>query len=129
MGLRVICLTENDIKVEAPVAENNLNIHGTAFAGSIYSVCILTAWGFTHMRLLQDGITAKVVVARGEIRYLSPIKEKIFCKSAVSDSDYKVFNQRLLKEGKASIPLVVHALEDDIPRATLEARVAVKITG
>ena len=77
MGLQVTHLTDNVIKLEAPVADNNINIHGTAFAGSIYSMCALTAWGFMHMRLLNENINADVVIARGEIRYISPIKEKI----------------------------------------------------
>jgi hypothetical protein len=34
----------------------------------------------------------------------------------------------MLEEGKASIPVVVHALENDHLRAVLEARVAVIIT-
>jgi thioesterase domain-containing protein len=128
MGLQVTHLTDNVINLEAPVADNNINIHGTAFAGSIYSMCALTAWGFMHMRLLKENITADVVIARGEIRYISPIKENIYCECEVEEKHYNEFHQRMLKEGKASIPVVVHALENDHLRAVLEARVSVIIT-
>ena len=128
MGLHVIELTDNFINLQAPVANNNINIHGTAFAGSIYSMCVLTAWGFVHMRLLKESIEADVVVAQAEIRYLKPINEKIFCRSEVKEEDYTEFNQRLLATGKASITAIVYAVEDENEKAVLEARVVVRTT-
>ena len=128
MGLQVLDLTDNLIKLEAPVADNNINIHGTGFAGSIYSMCALTAWGFMHMRVLKENITADVVIARGEIRYLSPVKEKITCECDVEENHYNEFHQRMLKQGKASIPVAVNVLEGVHLRAVLEARMSVIIT-
>jgi thioesterase domain-containing protein len=128
MDLHVIELTDNFISLQAPVAHNNINIHGTAFAGSIYSMCVLTGWGFMHMRLLKESIKADVVVAQAEIRYLKPINEKIFCRCEVKEEDYAEFSQRLLDAGKASIAVVVHALEDENEKAILEARIVVKTT-
>jgi thioesterase domain-containing protein len=128
MGLGVTHLTDNFICLEAPVADANTNIHGTAFAGSIYSMCALSAWGLIHNHLLIDKITANVVIARAEIRYLSPMKEIILCECKVDEQDYSEFHQRLVENGKTSIPLTVRAMEDDNLRAILETRVAVKIT-
>ena len=70
MKLQVTHLTSNAISIEAPVANANINIHGTAFAGSIYSICALSAWGLVHMRLLREDISAEVVIAQANIRYL-----------------------------------------------------------
>ncbi len=128
MGLEVKHLSNNSICLEAPVVDTNINIHGTAFAGSIYCMTVLSAWGFMYNRLLEEKITADVVVARAEIRYLSPIKKIICSECSVDEDHYNNFHSRLLELGKTSIPLRVNVREEEHLRATLDARIAVKIT-
>ena len=72
MKLRVTQLSTNGICIEAPVADTNVNIHNTAFAGSIYSICALSAWSLIQNRLLVENISADVVLAQAEIQYLLP---------------------------------------------------------
>lgn len=127
MKLRVSELTANTISIEAPVANANFNIHGTAFAGSIYSICALAAWGLVHTRVQSEDISAEVVLARAEIEYLLPIDENIRATGSINEDDYREFHKRLLQKGKASISLSVSAQEGDEVQARLDARVAVKI--
>ena len=128
MKLQVVHLGSNTICIEAPVADVNINIHNTAFAGSIYSICALTAWGFMYNRLQVENISADVVIAQAEIRYLLPIKECIRASCSVNEEACNEFQNRLLQKGKARLAVTVHAQEAEQLQATLDASVAVKIT-
>lgn len=128
MKLQVVHLGSNTICIEAPVADVNINIHNTAFAGSIYSICALSAWGFMYNRLQVENISADVVIAQAEIRYLLPIKKCIRASCTVDEQHYQDFQKCLLDKGKARLALAVHAQEAEQLQATLDASVAVKIT-
>ncbi len=128
MELEVTHLSSNTISIEAPVANANINIHGTAFAGSIYSVCALSAWGLVHMRLLREDISASVVIAQAEIRYLHPVNNRIRTNCEMDQQDFQNFQNRLLEKGKASVSLTVTARESDQVQAILDARVVVKLS-
>ena len=127
MELKISHVDSNSIKITAPVATANANIHNTAFAGSIYSICALSAWALVHNRLMQENISTEVVLAQADIRYLLPINESINVSCSIEEDDYQSFNNRLQNKGKASIAVVVSAQEEDKIQATLDARVAVKI--
>ena len=127
MELKISHVDSNSIKITAPVATANANIHNTAFAGSIYSICALSAWALVHNRLMQENISTEVVLAQADIRYLLPINESINASCSIEEDDYQSFNNRLQNKGKASISVVVSAQEEDKIQATLDACVAVKI--
>jgi hypothetical protein len=49
MQFSIKVLNQDEIQVSAPL-EPNINVHGTGFAGSIYSAAILTGWALcTHV--------------------------------------------------------------------------------
>jgi thioesterase domain-containing protein len=128
MQLRVVKLGTNSIRIEAPVADANINIHSTAFAGSIYSICALSAWGFMYHRLQLEKISADVVIAEARIRYLLPVKECIRASCTIDEQPYQDFQKRLLDKGKARLAVAVNVRENDQLQASLDASVAVKIT-
>ena len=128
MKLKVTQLTNNTICIEAPVSDANANIHNTAFAGSIYSLCALSAWGFVHARLLVENISAEVVLAQAEIRYLLPITENIKVSCSIDEQAFIAFQNRLLEKGRARINMTAIVQENDEIQATLEASVSAKIT-
>ena len=53
----------------------NKNLHNTMFAGSIYTLATLTGWGWVYLQLEQAACEHKndIVLANGNIRYISPI--------------------------------------------------------
>ena len=125
--LKVVELSHESINIKAPVANVNSNIHNTAFAGSIYSICALSAWGLMHSRVLSEGIDAEVVIAKAEIRYRLPVIEEISAKCQVPEKDYQDFKARLLENSKARITLNVAVQEDDDLQAEMQANVAVML--
>ena len=57
--------------------EPNINVHGTAFAGSLYALQALTGWGQTHLQLRRQNIAGAIVIATGNIEYKRPLSENI----------------------------------------------------
>ncbi len=128
MQLKVKQLDNNLAILEAPVSEANFNIHDTAFAGSIYSLSALTAWGLVHMRLLEEGHRADVVIARAEIAYRRPVYDNIRTNCQLDEKDYQDFLVKLLDKGKARIEVQVEVREAEERQALLDANVAVNLS-
>jgi thioesterase domain-containing protein len=55
------------LTIRAPLAPNR-NLHGTAFAGSLFSVCALTGWGATWLKFRERGLSGLIVIAESTIR-------------------------------------------------------------
>ncbi|MET0067166.1 MAG: YiiD C-terminal domain-containing protein [Candidatus Thiodiazotropha sp.] len=99
MDFRVLSLTENSIRVRGGAAEN-LNVHGTAFAGSLYAIATLAAWGLVRSRL-PDG--ADLVMAEGNIRYLQPILGELIAECHIESGVFGQFLEQLSSRGKARL--------------------------
>ena len=106
------------IRVSAPL-EPNINIHGTGFAGSIYSLAVLTGWALcTH--ILEDAkIDAELVVARGEIRYRAPVTGELHCATEADARARDAFLQATRDAGKGMLRLDINV--GDAPQAVLSA--------
>jgi thioesterase domain-containing protein len=103
MGFRVLELSSNSIQVLGGEQEN-INVHGTAFAGALYSVCTLAAWGLVTSRLPQD---ASLVLAEGSIRYRKPVVGNIVADCEVSDREMVDFLNALNRRGRARLVATV----------------------
>ena len=57
MGMAVGGYDGQTLTVRAPLAANR-NLHGTAFAGSLFSACVLTGWGAVWLALRERGLSA-----------------------------------------------------------------------
>ncbi|MFT6918727.1 MAG: thioesterase domain-containing protein [Cognaticolwellia sp.] len=51
----------------------NKNLHNTMFAGSIYTLATLTGWAWVYLALQAQALQADIVLAEGNIRYISPL--------------------------------------------------------
>ena len=118
LGFKLRNLTQDSIIVDAPL-EPNLNIHGTAFAGSIYSIGVLTAWGLTTHIISQAGIVADLVIAKASIRYRKPVIDSIQCACSISQSQRKRFLTSLQNANHGNLNLKVEVGNDS--QASLDA--------
>ncbi|OOZ37885.1 YiiD C-terminal domain-containing protein [Solemya velesiana gill symbiont] len=73
MGVRVAGCDGTELVVQADL-EPNINIHGTAFGGSLYAICAITCWGFLHLKFQEAGVVAQSVLADGGISYRLPVR-------------------------------------------------------
>ena len=106
MEFNIVELTEKSILVHAPLSPN-VNIHGTGFAGSIYSLAVLTGWALVTHIIDTQGIDADLVVGKAEIRYLKPVDGDIECRCLVPGVLYEAFNMDMETNGKAKLSLEI----------------------
>lgn len=106
MKFEIVQLKPNLIEVVAPL-EPNINIHGTGFAGSLYSLSVLTAWGLTSALLMESGLAADVVVRSADIKYRKPVKADIRCECICSSETQIAFIDQVISEGKGRLLLKV----------------------
>lgn len=100
--------------------EPNVNIYGVAFGGSIYSMCALSGWGLLILRLEDEGLDPRIMIAGGEIRYLKPVAQSINAVSRISDDrSFDEFVAACRESDKARIEVPVRIELDD---GTLAAR-------
>ena len=117
MGYRITELTDTRISVAAPLAPNR-NIHDTGFAGSLYALGILTAWGLCTHVIARAGLDADLVVAEATIRYRAPVRGDIVCRCSLTDETGQAFVDELAAKGRARTTLDV-AIGDG-PAAMIE---------
>lgn len=72
MGIKIHQYTGVEFEVRAAL-NANINLHGTMFAGSIYSMATLAGWGMVHLQLKEANTYGEIVLAKGEIKYFKPI--------------------------------------------------------
>ena len=103
MAFRIQELTNNKISVTGG-GEENVNVHETAFAGSIYTIATLALWGLVNANLPED---ASLVLAEGKIRYRQPVKGKIQASCSIPPDEMSTFLKDLHKRGRARLEAAV----------------------
>jgi len=111
-------LEPGEIRVSAPL-EPNINIHGTGFAGSIYSVAILTGWALCTHILDDAGVDAELVVGGAEISYRAPVTSDLECRCGAADDEREAFLAGVRERGKGRLSLEITV--GDLPQARLQA--------
>ncbi len=106
MQFEIMELDANSIRVHAPLSPN-INIHGTGFAGSIYSLAVLTGWAMCMHILTLENIKGELVVGKAEIKYRSAVTGDIECKCTVEKAARQSFVERILRKGKSKLELEV----------------------
>lgn len=92
------------LRVRARLAPN-VNVHGTAFAGSLYAVAALSGWGLVHLELGSAGLDGSIVIAEGSIDYLKPVQEDIVASCATDATEVERVMTTLRTAGRVRWPL------------------------
>ena len=111
-------LSLDGIRVSAPL-EPNINIHGTGFAGSIYSLAVLTGWALCTHIIDELELDAELVVGRAEIAYRAPVTGALECRCATEAAQRDAFLAEFRDRGKGR--LVLDIAVGDRPQASLHA--------
>jgi thioesterase domain-containing protein len=99
MGFSITSLDNTQILVKARL-DKNINVHGTAFAGSLYTLCTLALWGLINSRLPEHG---SLVLADASIRYIKPVITDFTASCCIDEVTFERFLNNLDVEGKARI--------------------------
>ena len=115
LAIEVVSCTAEEIVVRAPLRPNR-NLHGTAFAGSLFAVCVLTGWGAAWRALKARGVDGLIVVADSRIRYRKAVTGELLCRCRPDSDDIEQRLAELAKSGRASLPLAC-TIDQDGKRA------------
>jgi len=107
MGVKVLSYDGMSLSLMAPL-EKNTNHKSTAFGGSLYSLAVLTGWGWVYLKLYEAQLTGHIVIQKSEIKYLRPITSDIVahCRGNIKIDLKKLF-VTLEKKQRCRIPLTV----------------------
>src|SRR5262245_51847357 len=120
MGITVQSYDGRTLTVRAPLAANR-NPHGTAFAGSVFSICVLAAWGAAWLVWREHGLNGLIVVADSKIQYRRRVTGDLVCSCALDAAAVATALEQFRASGRANL-----SLESTIDN---EERRAVTFTG
>jgi len=104
MDIRIHSYESDVIEVHAALAPN-VNVHGTAFAGSLYAIAALTGWGLTWLELHKRGLDGHIVIAEGAIRYVRPVEGEIVARCRFDPAAHTAPFAKLASTGKCRFAL------------------------
>jgi thioesterase domain-containing protein len=73
MAIRPVAWDGERLAMQMPL-EPNKNHQYSAFAGSLNALCTIVGWGTVFLMLHREGRAGNVVIRRGQIRYLRPVR-------------------------------------------------------
>ncbi len=123
MDFRVLELSSYAIAVKGGGAEN-INVHGTAFAGSLYALTTLSVWGLVHSRLPEG---TSLVLAEGRINYQRPVTGDIIARCEIEPHEMEDFLERVNTQGKGRLMAVSTVDMNDKPAAEFTGQVYARL--
>lgn len=104
-GIQVTSVTSHEVRIQGDLSINR-NHKNTAFGGSQYAICALACYGLFLNGVRKEGHdTNNIVIANGQIQYLTPVTADFEVVAIWSDQDYKIFFDNLAQKKKAKIQL------------------------
>ena len=122
MGIRVFQYTGDKFETRASL-NPNMNLHGTMFAGSIYSLATLTGWGLVHLMMKEQKVEGDIVLADANIHYHKPVTE--LPRSIAEFNNVSGDFAPLEQDKKARIKVSVEVLDDTVPVAQFDGEYVV----
>lgn len=124
MQIEVASFAAGELIVRAPLAPNT-NVHGTAFAGSLFSTCVLAGWGRVWLAARNLGLEARIVVADSRIEYRKGVTGEIVCRCAFDERARSAELDALATSGRAAFALVCTVDGADAPAVTFAGKYVV----
>jgi len=104
MGATVESYDGRSLAVRTPMQPNR-NVHGTTFAGSLYSVCVLTGWGAVWLALRERGLDGTIYAAESTVQYRKAVANDFVCRCTTDAEALEAGLAALKDSGRASFDL------------------------
>ncbi len=116
MGIEVVSWQDERLTMQMPL-EPNRNHQYSAFAGSLNALCTIVGWGTVFMLLHHDSLAGNIVIRRGKIRYLRPVRTPKFHAVSLPTEQKQVdyFFALLRSKGKSKIDVDVEIADSQGP--------------
>ena len=127
LGIRCTHVSAQSLTLSAPL-ELNHNVHGTAFAGSLYAVAVLSAYYLGRDWVQRQGLQGYDLVAkRGRIEYKRPVQAAIAARSWLpSAEELARFQATLVRDGKAFLEICGNICSDE-DAAKIQCEYAIEV--
>ena len=103
MDVDIIKIEEKSITLTAPL-NTNINYEGTAFGGSLNTLCILSSYLLVHHALKSKSVPfSSLVIQDSSIKYLTPVHNDFKAKSKVESRDVDLLVKLIDKKGVGRI--------------------------
>ncbi len=116
MGITVHDWSGRQLAMQMPL-EPNRNHQYSAFAGSLNALCTVVGWGTVFLLLETQGLTGNIVIRRGSIRYLRPVRTSLFIARGqpIATEALEFFYELQRSKGKSKIDVSVAIADDEGP--------------
>lgn len=96
------------LSMTAPLAPN-INNKGTAFGGSIASICLFAGWAVATIAFAEHGIrNTEIVVYRNEMTFEKPARGLLKVRAWMEPADFEACLERLRAGDTSRIRLDIH---------------------
>lgn len=104
MGIEAVDWGGGVLTMAMPLAPNR-NHQYSAFAGSLNALCTVVGWGSVFLLLREQGLLGNIVIRRGAVRYLRPVRdERIVARGKpIAAESVDFFFELLESKGKSKI--------------------------
>lgn len=103
MQVAVVSRTTDEVILSAPLPPN-INHRDTLFGGSASAVAILSAWSLLHTRMLEAGVSSRLVIQRNTMDYHLPVLGTFTARGFLTEpAVWQKFLAMLKRKGKARI--------------------------
>jgi thioesterase domain-containing protein len=108
MQLSFVGYRDLELKMEAPLAPN-INNKGTAFGGSIASICLFGGWAVSTLAFTDHGIrNTEIVVFRSEMVFEHPARGHLDVRAYLKPEDFRACRAALDARSQARVRYDVH---------------------
>ena len=105
MQMAVDTYDGRSLTVRAPLQANR-NVHGTTFAGSLYSACVLTGWGAIWLALRERGLDGVIYASESSVQYRKGVERDFVCRCAWDADALEAAIGKLRATGRGAFEVV-----------------------
>lgn len=126
MQIRVVSCAPNSVEIAAPL-DANINLHGTAFAGSLATLGLISGWTLLNAALRDAKIKAHLVAQKSECTFHAPGTQELRANASLPPALWSEFLSALNKKGRARITVVTEVRTGDTLAVTHTGTYAAKL--
>ncbi len=121
MHLALVDYDDLTLTMEAPLAPN-INNKGTAFGGSIASICLFGGWAMATLAFMDHGIhNTEIVVFKNEMTFERPARGHLVVRVTINRDEFGACLEKLLagSDERIRFEVGVELFHDDKRCATM----------
>lgn len=105
MQARVLRSAAGEVEISAPLAPNK-NLHGTAFAGSLATLGLISGWVVLDRALHDADVKAHLVAQKNECVFHAPATQELRAIARIPEDEWTKFLDALHSKGRARISVI-----------------------